>query len=403
MDFAEALALSAGLISRQCGVSPRSLFAVADLSLSRTSVRDIASAHVRGRTGAVSIWLWCVAALVMLMVVVGGATRLTESGLSITEWKPITGVIPPLTHDGWQQAFDKYKQIPQYQTLFPDMDLGRFQTIFLWEWTHRLIGRLLGFALLVPLIVFWVRGMLSTRLKWQMLGIFALGGLQGFVGWWMVSSGLSGRVEVAQERLATHLLLASITLTALVWLASGQRRTDVAERVPAALRHLATVMIVLVLAQIALGGLVAGLRAGQAYNTWPLMNGHFIPPAGDLGMLTPLWRNLVDNITMVQFQHRMTAYLLLALALLQAVRAARTAPGTSAARRSIAILGLVTTQAVLGVITLVLVVPLWAGLLHQAFAMLVLIMTVVHRQRLSAKALDCPEPARADRLQTARA
>lgn len=403
MDFAEALALSAGLISRQCGVSSGSLFAVADLSLSRTSVRDIAAAHVRGRTGAVSIWLWCVAALVMLMVVVGGATRLTESGLSITEWKPITGVIPPLTHDGWQLAFDKYKQIPQYQTLFPDMDLGRFQTIFLWEWTHRLIGRLLGFALLVPLIVFWARGMLSHRLKWQMLGIFALGGLQGFVGWWMVSSGLSGRVEVAQERLATHLLLASITLTALVWLASGQRRSYVAERVPAGLRHFATVMIVLVLAQIALGGLVAGLRAGQAYNTWPLMNGHFIPPADDLGMLSPLWRNLVDNITMVQFQHRMTAYLLLALALLQAVRAARTAPGTSAARRSVAILGLVTAQAALGIITLVLVVPLWAGLLHQAFAMLVLIMVVVHRQRLGAKALVCPEPAHGERLQTARA
>ncbi|WP_246725107.1 COX15/CtaA family protein [Beijerinckia sp. L45] len=364
-----------------------------DLSLSRATVRDIAAAHVRGRTDAVSIWLWCVAALVMLMVVVGGATRLTESGLSITEWKPITGVIPPLTHEGWQQAFDKYKQIPQYQTLFPTMDLGGFQTIFLWEWTHRLIGRLLGFALLVPLIVFWARGMLSRLLKWQMLGIFALGGLQGFVGWWMVSSGLSGRVEVAQERLATHLLLASITLTALVWLASGQRRTFIAERLPAALRHLASLMIILVLVQIAMGGLVAGLRAGQSYNTWPLMNGHFIPPAADLGMLTPLWRNLVDNITAVQFQHRMTAYVLFGLAILQLVWTRRVAPGTAAARRSVAILGLVTLQAALGIITLVLVVPIWAGLLHQAFAMLVLIMTVVHRQCLGAKALACPEPA----------
>jgi cytochrome c oxidase assembly protein subunit 15 len=340
---------------------------------------------------------------VLLMVVVGGATRLTESGLSITEWKPITGVIPPLTHAGWVEAFDKYKQIPQYQTLFPDMDLGRFQTIFLWEWTHRLIGRLLGFALLVPLIVFWARGMLSRRLKWQMLGIFALGGLQGFVGWWMVSSGLSGRVEVAQERLATHLLLASITLTALVWLASGQRRTYVAERVPEALRSFATMMIVLVLAQITLGGLVAGLRAGQAYNTWPLMNGHFIPPADDLGMLTPLWRNFTDNITMVQFQHRMTAYLLLALAILQVIRTSRTAPGTSAVRRSIAILGLVTVQAALGIVTLVLVVPIWAGLLHQVFAMMVLTMTVVHRQRLGAKPLACPEPSDTANLQTARA
>ena len=374
-----------------------------DLSLPHASVREIAAAHVRGRTGAVSVWLWCVAALVLLMVVVGGATRLTESGLSITEWKPLTGVIPPLTHAGWQQAFDKYKQIPQYQALFPDMDLSRFQTIFLWEWTHRLIGRLLGFALLVPLVVFWARKMLSRRLKWQMLGIFALGGLQGFVGWWMVSSGLSGRVEVAQERLATHLLLASITLTALVWLASSQRRTDVAERVPALLRHIASLMILAVLFQIALGALVAGLRAGQAYNTWPLMNGHFIPPAADLGMLSPLWRNLVDNITTVQFQHRMTAYALFALAALQVMGTRRAAPGTSAARRAMAILGLVTVQATLGIITLVLVVPIWAGLLHQAFAMIVLIMTVVHRQRLGAEALACPEPTRAETPQTARA
>ncbi len=331
------------------------------------------------------MWLWSVAALVLLMVVVGGATRMTESGLSITEWKPLTGVVPPLSHAGWVEAFDKYKQIPQYAELFPDMDLGRFQTIFLWEWTHRLIGRLLGMALLVPMVVFWLRGMLSRALKWQMLGIFALGGLQGFVGWWMVSSGLSGRVEVAQERLATHLLLASITLTALVWLAAGQRRESAAEVVSAGLRRLASLLVLLVLAQIALGGLVAGLRAGQAYNTWPLMNGRLIPPADDLAMLEPAWRNLVDNITTVQFQHRMTAYALFAFALLQAVWMYRAAPGTSTARRAIALFCLVTAQAVFGIVALVLVVPIWAGLLHQAFAMVVLTMAVVHRQRLGVR------------------
>ena len=358
----------------------------------------MASAHVRGRTGAVSHWLWFVAGLVFLMVVVGGATRLTESGLSITEWKPVTGVIPPLTHAAWMEAFDKYKLIPQYAALFPDMTLGHFQAIFLMEWTHRLIGRLLGVALLVPLVVFWLRGMLTTRLKWRMLGIFALVGLQGFVGWWMVSSGLTGRVEVAQERLATHLLLASITFAALVWLATGQTRATAAEKMPGALRHLASLVIVLVLVQIGFGGLVAGLRAGEAYNTWPLMDGHLLPPGDVLGAMSPLWRNLVDNVAEVQFQHRMTAYLLLAVTIAQAVWTARVAPGTSAKRRSVALAGLVAAQACIGIVTLVLMVPIWAGLLHQAFAMIVLGMSVVHRQRLGAVPVGAPVAADASRV-----
>ncbi len=365
-----------------------------DLSFSRPS-RAASFGAARTRFDAVGIWLWSVAALVLLMVVVGGATRLTESGLSITEWKPLTGVVPPLTRAGWLEAFDKYKQIPQYSEMFPNMDLGRFQTIFLWEWTHRLIGRLLGLALVGPLAFFWLRGQLSPRLKWQMLGIFALGGLQGFVGWWMVSSGLSGRVEVAQERLATHLLLASITLTALVWLAASQRRTASTERVTAASRRLASLIVAVVLAQIALGGLVAGLRAGQSYNTWPLMNGRFVPPLADLGFMEPAWRNLVDNITTVQFQHRMTAYALLVLALGQVVWTARVAPGSAGSRRALFVLGLVTVQASLGIITLVLVVPIWAGLLHQFFAMVVLASAVVHRQRLGAAPETSPEPMRA--------
>lgn len=362
------------------------------------SLARMAAAHVRGRTGAVSHWLWSVAALVFLMVVVGGATRLTESGLSITEWKPVTGVIPPLGQAAWLEAFEKYKRIPQYASLFPDMTLGHFQAIFLMEWTHRLIGRLLGLALFAPLVVFWARGMLARRLKWQMAGIVALVGLQGFVGWWMVSSGLSGRVEVAQERLATHLLLASLTFAALVWLAVSQKPATVAEKVPATLRHLSTLVILLVLMQIGFGGLVAGLRAGEAYNTWPLMDGHLILPGDVLGALSPLWRNLVDNVAEVQFQHRMTAYLLLAVAILQAVATARAMPGTSAKRRAVALAGLVAAQATIGIVTLVLVVPIWAGLLHQAFAMVVLAMAVVHRQRLGAGA---PEPVAGNVLQRA--
>ena len=346
---------------------------------------QMAGAHVRGRDGAVSHWLWSVAALVFLMVVVGGATRLTESGLSITEWKPVTGVIPPLGHAAWLDAFAKYKQIPQ-AALYPDMPLGHFQAIFLMEWTHRLIGRLLAFALVIPLILFAVRGLLTIRLMCQMAGIFALGGLQGFVGWWMVSSGLTGRVEVAQERLATHLLLASISFAALVWIASSQKPAISRERVPSALRHLATLTIVLVLVQIGFGALVAGLRAGYAYNSWPLMDGQLIPPGDVLGAMAPLWRNLVDNVAEVQFQHRMTAYLLLAVTIVQAIWTARVAPGTSATRRSVALAGLVAAQATIGIVTLLLVVPIWSGLLHQAFAMVVLAMSVVHRQRLGARA-----------------
>ena len=368
----------------------------ADTPAKGSSLGRMAIAHVSGRTGAVSHWLWSVAALVFLMVVVGGATRLTESGLSITEWKPVTGVIPPLGHAAWLAAFDKYKQIPQYASLFPDMTLGHFQAIFLMEWTHRLIGRLLGLALFVPLVVFWMRGMLARRLKWRMAGIVALVGLQGFVGWWMVSSGLTGRVEVAQERLATHLLLASFTFAALVWLAVAQKPAAVLERVPATLRHLATLVIVLVLAQIGFGGLVAGLRAGEAYNTWPLMEGHLILPADVLGAMSPLWRNLVDNVAQVQFQHRMTAYLLLAVVVVQAMMTARLMPASSAKRRSVALAGLVAAQAIIGIMTLVLVVPIWAGLLHQAFAMVVLAMAVVHRQRLGASDL-AHAPAKANR------
>ncbi len=355
-----------------------------DVAAAPLSFGQIDAAQPRGRSRGVCAWLWSVAGLVFLMVFLGGATRLTESGLSITEWKPVTGVIPPLDHAAWAAAFDKYKQIPQYHSLFPDMTLGHFQAIFLMEWLHRLVGRLLGVALVLPMAVFWMRGQLTTRLKWQLLGLFALGGLQGFVGWWMVSSGLSGRIEVAQERLATHLLLASITFAALVWIATAQKTSAPVDRVPAWLRHVATGFILIVLLQIGFGALVAGLRAGQVYNTWPLMDGRLILPGSVLADLSPLWRNVVDNIATVQLQHRMTAYLLLTVAILQAAATARAAPGTSASRRAMALAVLVATQATFGVMTLVLVVPVWAGLLHQLFAMVVLAMSVLHRQRLEA-------------------
>ena len=336
----------------------------------------------------VRAWLFAVAGLVFLMVIVGGATRLTESGLSITEWKVVTGIIPPLSDAQWLEEFEKYKAIPQYAQLFPNMDVGQFKIIFFWEWGHRLLGRIIGFAFALPLAFFWITGRLQGALKWKCLGLLALGGLQGAVGWWMVKSGLTGRVEVAQERLAVHLLLASLTLSFLVWLAVSLRPKPAEHLGSAAarLRITSLAMVVLTLTQIGLGALVAGLRAGYTYNTWPLMDGHFIPPFENLARLSPWWANLLDNVTTVQFNHRMTAYALLALALFHVVDVMRHAKGTSAAKRARAIAGLVLTQSTIGIVTLLSVVQLHAALLHQAFAMVVLAMCVVHARRVGESA-----------------
>jgi heme a synthase len=331
---------------------------------------------------ALRIWLYCVAALVFAMVVVGGATRLTESGLSITEWQPITGVLPPLSHDAWVTEFDKYKEIPQYKELFSGLDLNGFKYIFFWEWSHRLLGRLLGLAFALPLAYFWIRGALTPSLKLKLVGVLALGGLQGAVGWWMVKSGLVDRVEVAQQRLAIHLLLASLTFAALIWIASSLTPRAPEKSAPWQ-RGLASAILLVTFIQIFLGGLVAGLRAGRAYNTWPLMDGHFIPPADVLMALTPLWRNFTDNIAMVQFQHRMVAYTLLALAIVQAVVTLRFLRGSAAARRAIGFMHVIILQVVLGITALLLAVPLWSGLLHQAFAMVVLGFATLCLQKLT--------------------
>ena len=325
-------------------------------------------------------WLWLVTAMVFAMVIVGGATRLTESGLSITEWKLVTGVLPPLNDVQWQAEFQKYQQIPQYAQLAPDMDLAGFKFIYFWEWGHRLLGRLVGLAVGLPLLWFALRRQLPAGYTLKLTGVFALVGLLGFVGWWMVQSGLSGRVEVSQYRLATHLLLASLLFSCLVWLATALKPRN--EAAGAGLRALASLVLLVVLLQIGLGALVAGLRAGLDYNTWPLMDGRLVPPLEDLERLQPLWLNLFENPTTVQFLHRLTAYALLILALVQALAAA--VSGGAAQRRSLVIAALVLCQASLGIATLVWGVPLWTALLHQGFAMLVLGMAVVHRQRLGA-------------------
>ncbi len=344
------------------------------------------------RSKAVRIWLWSVAFLILAMVVVGGATRLTESGLSITEWKPISGVIPPLTVEAWQAEFAKYKMIPQYAEVFPDMDLEGFKSIFYWEWAHRVLGRVIGFAVVVPLAYFWMTGALSRSLKYKLLGLLALGGLQGLLGWWMVKSGLVGRTEVSQYRLALHLLVASATLALAVCFAQSLRPVR-ANRFGAAARRIratGTLLICAAFVQIGLGALVAGLRAGRIYNTWPLMGEHAVPPAGELWFITPVWRNFFENATTAQFDHRLMAYLVLGLAVFAAVDCWRVSPNSPASRSSLVLCGLVFCQACIGIATLLWVVPLGAALAHQAFAMVVLAATVVHRCRLRRTRRDGP-------------
>ncbi|MBZ6075022.1 COX15/CtaA family protein [Microvirga puerhi] len=329
---------------------------------------------------AVRTWLYVLAALVIAMIAVGGATRLTGSGLSITEWKPVTGAIPPLTEQAWVAEFEKYRQIPQYELVNKGMTLGEFKFIYAWEWGHRQLGRLIGLVFFLPLVFFWWRGAIKGRLALTLLGIGALGGLQGAVGWIMVASGLEpGMTAVAPIKLALHLTVASVILACLVWVAAGLRKHEPTEaQIEPRLGAVPAVLACLVLLQIALGGLVAGSKAGFTYNTWPLMDGSVVPPGSVLFSVTPWIENFVDNLALVQFNHRIVAYGIVILALWHVWSVSRRAPASKAGRRARAVAGLAIGQMVLGIATLLLVVPLWAGLLHQVFAMVVLSMAVVH-------------------------
>jgi heme a synthase len=328
---------------------------------------------------AVRLWLYAVAALVLAMVLVGGATRLTESGLSITEWKPVTGVAPPLSQDGWRAEFEKYQATPQYRAMNSGMSLEAFKTIYWWEWTHRVLGRLVGVAFLLPFLFFLWRGWVSTSLRPRLWFIFGLGALQGAVGWWMVASGLADRVEVSQYRLATHLLLACLIYVALILTAQRlDQRAAPFGAVPGRIRAGAVALLVLVLAQIYLGALVAGLRAGYAYNTWPLIDGALVPDAARLLFETPLWRNFFENILTVQLDHRVLAYAIFLIALVHAIDVGRTVKARGVRAGAFALLGAIVVQIALGVATLLWVVPLSLGLLHQAMAMLVLTTASVH-------------------------
>lgn len=341
---------------------------------------------------AIGLWLWCVAGLVFAMVLVGGATRLTESGLSIVEWKPVTGVIPPLGETGWQAEFAKYKTIPQYERLNRGMSLEEFKTIYWWEWGHRLLGRLIGAAFLLPFLWFLWRGSIDRRLGLALAGVFALGAVQGAVGWWMVASGLTERVSVSQYRLAFHLTLACMIYVALAWTADhtlfANASTQTARlTVPRRLRWSACALLALVIVQIYLGALVAGLRAGLIYNTWPLIDGSLIPSAANLFFDQPLWRNFFENALTVQFDHRMVAYGLCALALTHAVDAHRQGRGEPLATGAGFVAAALLAQAGIGIMTLTRGVPIEIALLHQAMALVTLTAATLH----AARTLSSPQ------------
>jgi cytochrome c oxidase assembly protein subunit 15 len=319
---------------------------------------------------AVARWLFAVAGLIFVMVVLGGLTRLTESGLSITEWAPIMGALPPLSEADWLVLYEKYKQSPQFRKVFPDLTLAGFKGIFWLEYLHRLLGRVIGLAYAVPLAWFWLRGRIPSGLKPRLMYLLVLGGLQGLLGWYMVASGLVDRPSVSHYRLAAHLGLALILYVAVLWTALGlvQRRV-----VPApALGGRFAAAAGLVAATVLYGAFVAGLDAGLVHNTFPLMGGRLIPD--DLIAAEHGWRSVVEHRTAVQFVHRVlaTAALLSALWLWLGARRGKRA------RAGLGVAAAAALQYALGIATLVALVPVWLGTLHQAGALVLITALTVY-------------------------
>ncbi|BCW89135.1 Heme A synthase [Alphaproteobacteria bacterium SO-S41] len=329
---------------------------------------------------AVIVWLAVVLAMVAAIVVVGGLTRLTESGLSITEWKPISGVIPPLSDADWQAELEKYRSTTQYQVVNQGMSVEQFKTIFWWEWGHRLLARAIGLVVLLPLLWFGWRGTLAgapLRRGWVLFGLVCF---QGLIGWLMVVSGLVGRLEVSQYRLAAHLGVAFIIFGWTLSLMLNLLRREARARLPGL--TLATAVVVAVFVQILLGALVAGLDAGLTYNTWPLMDGHIVPDG--LFIAQPWWANFGENVTLVQFQHRTVAY---AIALLVAAAAFIAGQKRAGAGTAGILVFAVVVQIALGIYTLLAGAggeqPIVLGAMHQSGALALFAAAIAHRHALN--------------------
>lgn len=345
----------------------------------------------QGARRAVRAWLIALFVLLVALIAVGGATRLTDSGLSITEWRPVAGALPPLSAGDWQREFDLYRQIPEYRLQNRGMALAEFKVIYWWEWGHRQLARFIGLVWAVGFLGFLLARRIPPGWTGRLLLLGVLGGVQGAIGWWMVASGLVGaRVDVAAYRLAVHLGLAFLILGLIAWyvmkLARPARDLLAARRMalPGAARW-AGLLAVLAFVQILLGALVAGIDAGRSYNDWPLMHGFLVPPG--MWEIAPVWRNLFENAGTVQFNHRVTGYVL-ALGTLVAWAAVLRAPAR-AVRRGFALAALaVWVQAGLGILTVIHGAPLALALAHQAVAVLVLVLI------LRARFLALYPPAR---------
>lgn len=323
---------------------------------------------------AIATWLLAVAFLVFAMIIVGGATRLTESGLSMVHWNPISGVLPPMSEAEWAEEFAHYQEYPEYQKVNAGMSVDEFKSIFYWEYGHRLLGRFIGLAFALPLLFFLAKRMVRTELKMRLFALLALGGGQGLMGWYMVKSGLVDRPDVSHYRLAAHLMLALLIISALGWVALQLLRPTARHSDQSLLRRLAIAMTLLVSLQLFWGVLVAGLNAGFDYNTWPLMAGALVP-SGLLEM-SPWWTNFFESILTVQFIHRLGAYLVFALATGFLVTAYRQSAPWDIRCAAWLLLGVVMAQVAIGIWTLLAVVPVALGTLHQAVGVMVLSVSV---------------------------
>jgi cytochrome c oxidase assembly protein subunit 15 len=355
----------------------------------------------------VAIWLLICCAMIFVMVVIGGITRLTWSGLSITEWQPVSGIVPPLSAAEWTAEFAKYQQTTQYKSLNAGMGLAEFRTIYLWEYVHRLWGRLIGLVYALPFLYFLIRGRIPRRLAGPLAGIFALGAAQGVLGWWMVESGLADRIEVSQYRLTAHLALALVIYALTLWTALGlfrPRQTQAPTRASAlpstacggglgwGWRRASEAILILVGLTIVAGGFVAGLNAGLTYNSFPLMDGSFVP-AG-YAQLSPFIRNWFENVAAVQFDHRLLAMTTVAAVIVLWLVGRKATMPRRAKYALHALLAIALLQLALGISTLLLIVPIPLAAAHQAGAVLLLTAAIVLRHLLR-KPREMDEPARA--------
>ncbi len=340
----------------------------------------------RGARGGIRLWLMLMFALVVVMIGVGGLTRLTDSGLSITEWKPVTGAMPPMDAATWDSEFEKYRQIPEYQLQNKGMTLSEFKSIYWWEWGHRQLGRVIGLVWAIGFFGFLLARRIPTGWTGRLLGLGALGGLQGAVGWWMVSSGLGGEMlDVASYRLATHLGLAFVILGFIAWYvySLGREERDLMQARRDAqpkLFSMSTGLMHFAFLQILLGALVAGIDAGRTYNDWPLMAGAFLPPFPF--ELEPLWRNFFENAGLVQFMHRMAGYGLFVFGIVVWLRGRR-APNADTRFRFNSVFAMLLVQVALGIVAVVYGAPLQIAILHQLGA--VILWALILRARFAAR------------------